>query len=120
MSTIIQPIIQQQTTVLVNLTREDAFAEAAREVGGTRVHLRVRQRTGRSFVTVVEGLSEDLDLKKILKAFKKNFKCNGSLKKKDEDKDAIIQLSGDQRLRCRSFLVELGLCSASQITIHGA
>ena len=67
-----------------------------------------------SFVTVVEGLPDDLDLKKILKAFKKNFKCDGLLKK-----DSIIQLSGDQHLRVLSFLTELGICGASQCVRHG-
>ena len=66
-----------------------------------------------SFVTVVEGLPDDLDLKKILKAFKKNFKCDGLLKK-----DSIIQLSGDQHWRVISFLTELGICGASQCVRH--
>lgn len=52
--------------------RADAFAQ---EMGGgeskSKVHIRTQQRNGRKSITTVQGLDEDLDLKKICKAFKK-------------------------------------------------
>ena len=36
-----------------------------------KIHLRVQQRNGRKSITTVQGLSTDLDLKKIVKAVKK-------------------------------------------------
>ena len=42
------------------------------------VHIRVQQRNGRKCITTVQGLNQDLDLKKILKALKKQECCNGS------------------------------------------
>jgi len=46
----------------------DAFAEA--EGGGgdsSKVHIRVQQRNGRKCITLIEGLAEDLDIKRICK-----------------------------------------------------
>ena len=37
----------------------------------SKVHIRTQQRNGRKSITTVQGLDEDLDLKKICKAFKK-------------------------------------------------
>ncbi len=34
----------------------------------------MQQRSGRKCITTVQGLADDLDLKRILKAFKKNFR----------------------------------------------
>jgi len=63
------------------------------------------------------GLADDLDLKRILKALKKNFSCNGALAK---DNDAlVIQLSGDQRNNVKDFLVDQEICSENQIVLHG-
>lgn len=36
----------------------------------------MQQRSGRKCITTVQGLADDLDLKRILKAFKKNFRCD--------------------------------------------
>jgi translation initiation factor 1 len=35
------------------------------------VHIRIQQRNGRKTLTTCQGIPEDLDLKRILKAFKK-------------------------------------------------
>ena len=64
------------------------------------------------------GLASDLDLKKILKAFKKSFKCNGAILE-DETLGKVIQLQGDQRANIRDFLVDQEICSATDIVIHG-
>ena len=37
----------------------------------SNVHIRVQQRNGRKCVTTVQGLADDLDLKKIVKYVKK-------------------------------------------------
>jgi len=66
----------------------------------------------------VQGLADDLDVKRICKAFKKNFQCNGAVTK-DSEMGEIIQLSGDQRTNVNSFLVEQEICLKSQVVIHG-
>ncbi len=64
------------------------------------------------------GLASDLDLKKILKAFKKSFKCNGAILE-DPLLGKVIQLQGDQRTNVRDFLVDQEICLATDIIMHG-
>jgi len=60
-----------------NLKSFDPFAVTEGEEGfdggskGSFVHLRIQQRSGRKKLTTCQGLASDLNLKKILKAFKK-------------------------------------------------
>lgn len=98
----------------------DAFADAKDQSGlsGGKVHVRVQQRNGRKCLTTVQGLADDLDIKRILKAFKKNFSCNGAIVK-DDELGEILQLSGDQRNNIRDFLVDQEICTEAQIVLHG-
>ena len=107
-------------TTIQNLTTFDAFADAKEDgsVVGGKVHIRVQQRNGRKCITTAQGLADDLDLKRITKAFKKNFSCNGNVVK-DKDGGEVIQLSGDQRANVKDFLVDQEICSESQIVVHG-
>jgi translation initiation factor SUI1 len=50
----------------------------------------------------------EYDSKKLLKAFKKEFACNGTLVD-DEELGKVIQLQGDQRLKISNFLTDEGL-----------
>ena len=83
----------------------------------SRVHIRVQQRNGRKCVTTVQGLADDLDLKKILKYVKKMFNTNGTVVK--DDICDVIQLQGDQRKNIYRFLTEFNIVPKSQITVHG-
>lgn len=83
-----------------------------------KIHLRLRQRNGRKTITTIEGLASDLDLKKIVKAMKKKFNCNGVVKE-DEKFGTVIQLSGDQRNQIYDFLSENEISSKDNIVIHG-
>ncbi len=56
--------------------------------------------------------------KKILKAFKKNFSCNGAIVK-DKDEGEVLQLSGDQRTNINEFLCSMEICTPGQIVLHG-
>jgi translation initiation factor 1 len=103
------------------LSIADAFEDAGDKGGvaaGDKVHVRVQQRNGRKCITTIEGLADDLDVKRICKAFKKNFSCNGAVQK-DEEAGEVIQLSGDQRTNVKSFLVDQEICSAADIVLHG-
>lgn len=99
----------------------DAFEDAGDGGDGAtseKVHVRVQQRNGRKCITTVAGLADDLDIKRICKAFKKNFSCNGAVQK-DEESGEVIQLSGDQRTNVKSFLVDQEICHADTIVLHG-
>lgn len=82
------------------------------------VHIRVQQRNGRKAVTTIQGLPNDLDLKKILKALKKEFCCNGCIVE-HKDLGKIIQLTGDQRQTASNFLVKEEIITESNLKIHG-
>jgi translation initiation factor 1 len=71
----------------------------------SNIHIHLQQRNGKKTITLIEGLAEDLDLKKILRAMKKTFQTNGAILKPDEDK-TILQLNGDQRENTRVFFIK--------------
>lgn len=70
------------------------------------VHIRVQQRNGRKSLTTVQGLPQKLDKKKVLKALKKDFCCNGTVVE-DSELGSILQLQGDQRKNVSQFLIEV-------------
>lgn len=93
------------------------------------VHIRIQQRNGRKTLTTLQGLPKgasdidggekwragadcphcgplslaEYDQKKILKAFKKEFACNGTIVD-DDELGQVIQLQGDQRQKISAFL----------------
>mmetsp|Transcript_13966 Transcript_13966/g.20690 ORF Transcript_13966/g.20690 Transcript_13966/m.20690 type:complete len:116 (-) Transcript_13966:214-561(-) len=104
-----------------NLDKKDAFADAYQGAGGQqveKVHIRLQQRNRRKCILTVTGLADDLDLKKICKALKKNFKCNGAVVK-DDDWGEVIQLQGDHRQGVVQFLVENEICPREILVVHG-
>lgn len=99
----------------------DAFDDAGDNGGVSeeeKIHVRVQQRNGRKCITTVVGLADDLDVKRICKAFKKNFSCNGAVQKDLEVGD-VIQLSGDQRTNVKDFLVDQEICHSMSVVLHG-
>lgn len=81
-------------------------------------HIRIQQRNGRKSITTVQGLAEDLNLKLILKTWKKSFTCNGAIVN-DEEHGKVIQLQGDQRENVRDFLVSEEIIGKDDIVVHG-
>ena len=98
----------------------DAFAEAFAASGSQveKVHVRVHQRNRRKCILTITGLASDLDLKKICKALKRIFKCNGAVVQ-DEEFGMVIQIQGDHREGVKKFLVEEEIVSKDVIVIHG-
>lgn len=60
-----------------------------------------RKRFGKK-VTLIEGISRDVDSKGILKELKTKLACGGTVK------DNVIELQGDHRRKIREILVKLG------------
>ncbi|WFD21585.1 Eukaryotic translation initiation factor eIF-1 [Malassezia equina] len=83
----------------------DEIAEEKKKVSQVHnyVHIRIQQRNGRKTLTTLQGLPKEYDPKKLLKAFKKEFACNGTLVD-DEELGQVIQLQGDQRQKISMFL----------------
>jgi len=106
-----------------NLNSFDPFADEGGDTlggdAGTQnyIHIRIQQRNGRKTLTTLQGLPKEYDPKKLLKAFKKEFACNGTLVD-DDELGQVIQLQGDQRLKISTFLTDEGIPRAS-IKLHG-
>ena len=86
-----------------------------------RYHIRVQQRNGKKAITTLQGLEDDLDVKRICKYMRKSFNCNGSVKK-DEFEGDIIQLQGDQRENIKQWLLDQQIIEKDETTriiIHG-
>jgi len=106
-----------------NLNKSDPFADDpladSADVGSQAdyIHIRIQQRNGRKTLTTLQGLPKQYDSKKLLKAFKKEFACNGTLVD-DPEMGEVIQLQGDQRTKISTFLIENGIEKAT-IKVHG-
>lgn len=100
----------------------DLFQEAGEDQGSTdKVHIRIQKRNGKKSITTIQGLATDLDLKKLIKAFKKSFNTNGTIVK-DVEVGEVIQLQGDHRNNVKDFLIRYKVYSEQQendIAIHG-
>lgn len=84
----------------------------------TVADIRIQQRNGRKTLTTVQGVPREFDQKRILKALKKDFACNGTLVK-DSEMGEVIQLQGDQRLKVSEFLTTQLPIQKKSIKIHG-
>jgi translation initiation factor 1 len=69
-------------------------------------------------LTTIQGVPAALDKKRLLKVFKKDFACNGTIVD-DEELGQVIQLQGDQRAKVLTLLTTEGGIDKKQIKIHG-
>ena len=63
--------------------------------------LATRRRFGK-WITVVKGMSKDVELKQVLKELKQKLACGGTLK------DREIELQGNHKDRVKKALVKMG------------
>ena len=83
------------------------------------IHIRNQRRNGRKSLTTIQGIPDKFSLNKIMKHFKKEFSCNGTVVKDPEHGD-IIQLQGDWRKGVAEFLYYQGIAERETIKVHGA
>lgn len=69
----------------------------------------VTRRYGKA-ITVIQGLSKDLDTKKILKDLKTKLACGGTLRNGD------VELQGNHKEKAKELLIKLGF-PAEQIEV---
>ena len=90
-----------------------------------KIHIKKLKRNGRKWLTIIDGLTEDLEeIQALAKGLRKALNCIGAVKDvKQQDaigsSSYIIQLSGDVRHESGAFLVNRGLYEESQLIIHG-
>ena len=84
------------------------------------VHIRVQQRNRSKCITIISGMSKELDIDKITRFLKVKLNTHGAVKEVVELKnEKIIQLAGDHRLSVRDFFIESEIYTSDQIVIHG-
>lgn len=73
-------------------------------------------------VTIISGFTEEYDLPKIIKHFKKTLNCNCYIvedKNNDNSNIHSLQLAGYHKLAAKTFLVDEGICKESDIQFLG-
>ncbi|GAA5853501.1 hypothetical protein JCM8547_002481 [Rhodosporidiobolus lusitaniae] len=96
---------------------EEVVEDVKKAKQADHIHIRIQQRNGRKTITTLQGVPTEYDPKKLLKAFKKEFACNGSIVE-HEEMGKVIQLQGDQRQNIFNILIEEGL-DKDTIKVHG-
>ncbi|CAG0880554.1 unnamed protein product [Cyprideis torosa] len=115
-------LVTAERMSIQNLNTFDPFADAIQGTDAAHqaglVHVRIQQRNGRKTLTTVQGLSVEYDLRKIVRACKKEFACNGTVVDHPEYGE-VLQLQGDQRENICQFLTKMGLVTQDQLKVHG-
>jgi translation initiation factor 1 len=81
------------------------------------VHIRSQQRNGKKSITIIQNMPDTYDLKKLVKALRKVYACNGSLTAHKIYGD-VIMLQGDKRLDIYEFITKVGLVNPEYVKIH--
>lgn len=67
-----------------------------------RIKIKTEERKYRKVITLVTGLSNDVDMKELAKTLKSELACGGTIK------NNVIELQGNHRKRIKPILVKLG------------
>ena len=78
----------------------------------------VQRRNERKCITIISGIDDKLNFKKILSYLKKKYNCNGSILK-DENFGNVITLTGNQKDNVYNFLINEDICKSDEIIIRG-
>ncbi|XP_054418500.1 eukaryotic translation initiation factor 1-like [Pteronotus mesoamericanus] len=107
-----------------NLPSLDPFADASKDdnllPASTQDygHVRIQQRNSSKTLTTFQWITDEYHKKKLVKAFKKKFACNGAVIEHLQRRE-VIQLQGDQCKNICQFLLEMGLSKDDQLNVHG-
>ena len=83
-----------------------------------KVHIRIKQRNRKKFITTVEKLTDNLNLQSIAQKMAKTLGCNATVKNND-DNEKYIELFGDQRNAVKKILIDDYGVSDINIIVHG-
>lgn len=110
-------------TILDTDLMGERFGQADMSSLHARQKIDIRFQSSKRSVTLIEGLDNDLDLKRILKAMKKKFNCACSLHTNDETGGNVLKLQGDHREEVRAWLIEQEIVPKAEakdlIVVHG-
>ena len=75
--------------------------------GEQRIQVTTVKRKFGKIITIVTGLSRDVDIKAVAKSLKSELACGGTVK------NNAIELQGDHRKRIKPILIEMGFSADS-------
>ena len=84
----------------------------------SKLTISVQQRNNSRCITIISEIAKDLDLKKLLKYFKKTYNCNGTILD-DEKFGNIITLTGNQTDNVYNFFIAEEIYDKDNIIIKG-
>jgi translation initiation factor 1 len=114
------------TTTIISRIGYDPEDDLEQQIGrnngnasGSRyIHIRMQKRSGRNYITLLQGLPE-AQCPKALKAMRQQLCCNGTIIVSDQH-GHVVQLQGDQRQRVKEFLLAKRVIDdPDRIVIHG-
>ena len=80
-----------------------------------KIHIRVQQQRN-NFITIIEGLPDDLDMQRIARAMRKTLHCACKVVKAE----AVIQLQGDHSAVLKDWLLENEVIDKNaEVVTHG-
>lgn len=86
-----------------------------------KIHIRTQQQ-GRRWITIIEGLDDDLDQERIARAMKKAFHCSTKAVKTTDGAD-IIMIQGNHRDDALEWLLAQGVITEKEgkerVVLHG-
>jgi translation initiation factor 1 len=87
------------------------------DIQTTKIHIRVQQQRN-NWVTTIEGLPDDLDMKRISRAMKKTLHC--ACKVIETETGDVIQLQGNHTGVLKEWLLENEVIDKSaEVVVHG-
>jgi len=100
----------------------DPFLQVFDEQRTSKIHIRVQQQ-GKRWITTIDGLDDDLDIKRIARAMKKALHCS-IIVTPNKDDEEVIQLQGDHRDAVREWLIANEVLTEQEakerLLVHGA
>jgi translation initiation factor 1 len=110
------------------LLTTNSAVSAANDLAATasrtnKIHVRAHQM-GRKWITTIEGMDDDLDLKRIARAMKGSFHCSAAVVTDEDSGEEVIKLSGNQKDDIREWLVAAEILTEREATdrlvLHGS
>lgn len=81
------------------------------------IHIRSQQRNGKKSITLIQNIPDIYDLKKLVKAMRKLYACNGTVSN-HKVYGEVIMLQGDKRSEVYDFITKVGLVKATLVKVH--
>lgn len=108
----------ENVDAITNLTINTNFDDFDDKLEDVKIHISVKQRNGKKCFTVIEGIPDTYDYKKIAKDMRHKFHCGVSVYT-DETNAKMLQLNGDHRSDIKQLIMSTLSIDESNIVVHG-